>query len=75
MNAKNDFVFLICTVSKHPLLCHLEAVPNAVTQACSMPLKKVAGFCLVITQNIAGSVIIAWIRRPTITVIMYKLNI
>lgn len=51
---------------------NLLAVPRAVTQACSMPRKKTAGFWWVIKKKMAGRVMIAWIIRPTMTVIMYK---
>lgn len=54
---------------------YLDAVPNAVIQACIIPLKNAAGFCRVKNQNIVGRVINAWNNKPNMTVTMYKPNI
>lgn len=54
---------------------YLDAVPNAVIQACIIPLKNTAGFCRVKNQNIVGRVINAWNNKPNMTVTMYRPNI
>ena len=54
-----------------PEVCHLEAVPMAVIQAGSRPLKYLAGLRLVMMKNMSESVMQAWMSSPVITVTMY----
>ncbi len=55
-----------------PKKAYLDAVPRAVTQACSIPLKYKAGFFLVIMKYIRDSVPAACITSPRMTVNIYK---
>ena len=56
----------------HVFEANLEAVPRAVTQAWSIPLKNKRGFLRVMTKVSPNSVPQAWMIKPRMTVTMYK---
>ena len=54
---------------------YLELMPKAVMKASLIPYIKTNGFDLLTTKKISGSMIKAWIIKPTITVTMNKASL